>query len=100
MEGPDYVSNAVRDSPSALGHYRDNLQRDIEMIRQFKCDDPLKCPVLVAGGQSDSLVSSNALFEWKDYLPQSQIRLFPGDHFYWRHEMKALENWIMSNSGE
>jgi medium-chain acyl-[acyl-carrier-protein] hydrolase len=57
----------------------------------FDRNSPLACPISAFGGLEDDLVSHDALAAWrKQTCDRFTLQLFPGDHFFLKHQQAAL----------
>jgi surfactin synthase thioesterase subunit len=70
-------------------------------------EPPLACPVHLFGADADPLVSEMELRAWSRHVTRpSEVRLFPGDHFYledspgelWRVLRPLLNHYAVSSS--
>lgn len=57
----------------------------------YTAEPPLDCPISVFAGSQDHLVNSDALNAWQKQTDRAfRVQMFPGDHFYLKHQHKAL----------
>ncbi|MBB1584460.1 thioesterase II family protein [Serratia sp. OS31] len=49
----------------------------------------------IFGGDQDPLVNALSLLQWQEDLPGSQVRFFPGDHFYFMQDSTAFLRQLM-----
>lgn len=61
--------------------YRADLQLNMEYT--YRDRDPLTCPILTLGGETDSMVKPADLAQWQRHTDQRfEQRIFPGGHMY------------------
>lgn len=90
--------------PEALAHpelsrlFLPIVRADLEAHEDYTHDpgDPLDCPITAFGGVDDPEVSHADLDAWRHHTRRPfAMRLFPGDHFFLRHEptpvLRALD---------
>ncbi len=69
------------------------LRADIAICETYVYSEepPLPCPITALGGENDREVSLTDLEAWRDQtVGPFQICLFPGDHFFIRHDEASV----------
>jgi medium-chain acyl-[acyl-carrier-protein] hydrolase len=72
------------DNPELLQLILPILKADLSASETYvyKPGPPLRCPLVVLGGVSDSETTRKGLEEWKHHALSFKMRVFPGDHFF------------------
>lgn len=96
MNGTD---EAFFDSPELCEIFLPILRADFTVCEtyQYQPGVPLSCPITALGGISDLSVPRAALEAWKVHTSQSfKVRMFPGDHFFLKHQQPTLMEILAS----
>lgn len=83
------IPDAVRENRELAEIIMPALRADFELLVTYRYVDgaPLRCPLVVYGGQSDDTVSPEELQGWAEYGGADgtfRCRLFAGSHFFLR----------------
>ena len=73
------------------------MRADLRIAESLKPGeiDQLSCPVIAVGGQSDSVVESQHIEDWRSVSDNSfEYRTFPGGHFFARERPSEVISWI------
>lgn len=83
-----------------------SLRSDVEGLERYehRAGPPIRCPLLVVGGEHDPLVPVGDLASWEEEAAASfQIETLPGDHFYFRGApgplVRLIEDQIRMGTG-
>lgn len=90
MEG---IPTEVLENEKLLNYVLPTAKVDFEMINKYEISNGkmINCPIMVTGGQSDSVVKSE-LLNWRDITTNNfRLELFPGDHFYFNNNPLFFE---------
>ena len=69
------------------------LRADFTLCETYRYDndDPLSCPITALGGLTDPFLSRAKIQAWREQTTgHFALRMFPGDHFYFRKEHSLL----------
>ena len=69
------------------------LRADLSLLESYRydADRPLSCPIIASGGEQDPLAVQEQIVAWKEHTSAGfHIRMFPGDHFYFREVQRDL----------
>lgn len=89
----------VVDNPQLLQLVLPALRADVSMAEsyEFRPGPPISWPITVFGGEADPHVARADLAGWGEYTSAgSQVRLFPGGHFFLHESAAAVSAAIAS----
>jgi surfactin synthase thioesterase subunit len=94
---PDVVAD-----PDLLEMVLTTLRADLSVVASYR--DPghaaLDAPVVALGGAADR-VTADELRAWRKHTTgPSQLRMFPGGHFYFRGDSDAVQQWLAADLAE
>ncbi|MEH1013124.1 alpha/beta fold hydrolase [Micromonospora sp. CPCC 206060] len=90
------ITDELLDNPEMLRLAIQAIRSDTLLVaRHVGTPQPLRCPMLIVGGDSDPDITAEHLRGWEDLTvgPATTV-LLPGDHFYYRDRAADLGDLI------
>ena len=92
----------VHEDPDLLALVLAGLRPDLEIVHDYRFTpgEPLACPVSVLGGLEDE-DDEQQLAQWRQHTTgRFDLRMFPGDHFYYRENHNAFLSDLAASLSE
>jgi acyl transferase domain-containing protein/surfactin synthase thioesterase subunit len=93
------MPQAILRSPERLEPYLPQLRADFRLLETYiyTNEAPLDCPITAFGGNSDPIVSREALNQWHGQTSGAfKLQTFPGDHFFLQSDSQPLIEEIIA----
>ena len=94
------LENKILNNPDFIRILLPILRKDFQLIESFEYNGGMKlhCPLTIFGGRDDRGVPVDKLNGWERVtLKNTNIRLFPGNHFYFIDQQEKVIEAILSN---
>lgn len=87
------IPGEVLDHPELVELLTPMLRADFACFENYRYlqGPPLRVPIVVLGGDSDPLISTDLLARWDQHTSsETTLRLFPGGHFYSKDSLSEV----------
>ena len=93
------IPDVVLQNPELLHLFLPTLRADLTLVETYRFESgDIACPITAFGGLRDERVKVSELHAWQERTRgEFRIELFPGGHFYFQNEEKALVQTILSD---